>query len=165
MKLIFAPNVSTYAPTARRSTPHCIAQPSSLMKNPYIFSVLLNHIIWLNLNLNKWCGATPPSGMALFHFQAGQLGDLPPQFWRWNPLIRQPLKSSQATRNSSLWRDCLDARSTAKVFSTSSYHQIWGMIWTWQQKTGLNSAMNDNGMLPGSYPHRKYMICMVWNII
>ena len=39
-------------------------------------------------------------------------------------LIRQPLKSSQATRNSSLWRDCLDARSTAKVFSTSSYHQI-----------------------------------------
>ena len=36
---------------------------------------------------------------------------------------------------------------------------------TRQQKTGLNSAMNDNGMLPGSYPHRKYMVCMVWNII
>ena len=66
MKLIFSPNVLTYAPTARRSTPHCIARPSSLKKNPYIFSVLLNHIIWLNLNLNKWCGATPPSGMVLF---------------------------------------------------------------------------------------------------
>ena len=40
-------------------------RPSSLKKNPYIFSVHLNYIIWLNLNLNKWCGATPPSGMAL----------------------------------------------------------------------------------------------------
>ena len=66
MKLIFALNVSTYAQTARRSTPHCIAQPSSLMKNLYIFSVLLNHIIWINLNLNKWCSATPPYRMALF---------------------------------------------------------------------------------------------------
>ena len=45
VKLNFAPNILTYAPTARRSTPHCIARPLSLMKNPYIFSVLLNHII------------------------------------------------------------------------------------------------------------------------
>ena len=36
---------------------------------------------------------------------------------------------------------------------------------TRQQKTGLNSAMNDIDMLPGSYPHRNYMVCMVWNII
>ena len=42
-----------------------MARPSSLQKNPYIFSVLINHTIWLNLNLNKWCSATPPSGMAL----------------------------------------------------------------------------------------------------
>ena len=25
--------------------------------------------------------------------------------------------------------------------------------------------MNDTDMLPGSNPHRKYMVCMVWNII
>ena len=25
--------------------------------------------------------------------------------------------------------------------------------------------MNDTDMLPGSYPHRKYIVCMVWNII
>ena len=24
---------------------------------------------------------------------------------------------------------------------------------------------DDTDMLPGSYPHRKYMVCMVWNII
>ena len=39
------------------------------------------------------------------------------------------------------------------------------MCYNRQQWTGLNLAMNDTDMLPGSYPHRKYMICMVWNII
>ena len=29
----------------------------------------------------------------------------------------------------------------------------------------MNSGYVDTDMLPGSYPHRKYMICMVWNII
>ena len=45
-------------------------------------------------------------------------------------------------------------------------------MWKWdsretrQQSTGLNSVMNtDTDMLPGSYPHRKYIVYMVWNII
>ena len=29
----------------------------------------------------------------------------------------------------------------------------------------MNSGYVDTDMLPGSYPHRKYMVCMVWNIM
>ena len=46
--------------------------------------------------------------------------------------------------------------------------RLWRLLWlwwTWQYKTGLNSAMNDTDMLPGSYPPRKYMVCMLWSII
>ena len=42
----------------------------------------------------------------------------------------------------------------------------------WSNKTTVNRAQlsneywaNDNDMLPGSYPYRKYMVCMVWSII
>ena len=34
-----------------------------------------------------------------------------------------------------------------------------------QKKTGLNSAYVDTDMLPGSYPHRKYVVCMLGNIM
>ena len=40
--------------------------PTIIPSEKPIFSVLLNHTIWSNLNPNKWCGATRPSGMALF---------------------------------------------------------------------------------------------------
>ena len=52
---------------------HCICQPSSLKKT-FPFSCPFKSFLLTQSNLNKWCSATPPSGMVLLYYDyCGQL--------------------------------------------------------------------------------------------
>ena len=52
-----------------QSNPHCIRPTILPSEKFYIFFCPLKSFLVAQSNLNKWCGATPPSGMVLFEIK------------------------------------------------------------------------------------------------